>query len=207
MDFNSRRLPLEFISLYLDMASEEQITDVTQPATESSGTPKEMSDVPKELNATTRPDSSQSTSSGNTDESFTLYTAKTLQTMATADPTLEISFLPTPVEIPRPEENADPRGKTSVSVGLEKTNDELQPGPSKERRIPSCLISKQTASLDKNKDYFATDTSEVEELYDSMGAEGVQNRPTSSIVDSDLLSFPGDNPVNSKDAIEETSTK
>ena len=40
---------------------------------------------------------------------------------------------------------------------------------------------------DRSKDYFATDTSEVEELYDSMGAEWIHKRLTSCITYSDLM--------------------
>ena len=41
MDFNSGSLPLQFIRFYLDMASEEQITEATLPITEGSETTRE----------------------------------------------------------------------------------------------------------------------------------------------------------------------
>ena len=40
------------------------------------------------------------------------------------------------------------------------------------------------------KNYFETDASEVEDLYDSAGAEGLAEGPTSSIVKSELFSAP-----------------
>ena len=71
MDFNSGSLPLEFISFYLDMAFEEQITDTTLPTSESSGVTRETDNAPKDAVVISRPDSNQSTSSGNTEESLT----------------------------------------------------------------------------------------------------------------------------------------
>ena len=72
MDFNSGSLPLQFIRFYLDMASEEQITEATLPITEGSETTRETGNAPKNPVVTSRPDSNQSTSSGNTEDSLTL---------------------------------------------------------------------------------------------------------------------------------------
>ena len=47
MDFNSGSLPLEFIRFYLDMASEEQITESTLPTTEGSEVTRETGDASK----------------------------------------------------------------------------------------------------------------------------------------------------------------
>ena len=152
---------------------------------------------------TPRPDSNQSTSSGNTEESLTTYAEQTLRTLAAEDPSLDISFLPTPTEKPYPEKDTSNKQGAPVSNEPQKTSDELQADPTREQGTSSCFVNKQTTALDKSKDYFATDTSEVEEFYDSMGAEGIQNRPTSSIVNSDLLSIPNDIPPSSKRTTEE----
>ena len=203
MDFNSGSPPLEFICFYLDMACEEQITEATLPITEGSETTRETGNAPKDPAVTSRPDSNQSTSSGNTEESLTTYAEQTLRTLAAEDPSLEISFLPTPTEKPYSEKDTNVRQGAPTSDAPQKALNELQPDPSKEQGTSSCFAIRESTALDKSKDYFATDTSEVEELYDSMGAEGIQNRPTSSIVDSDLLSIPNDIPVSSKKTTEE----
>ena len=44
------------------------------------------------------------------------------------------------------------------------------------------------------RNYFETDASEVEDIYDSAGADGLTDRPTSSIVGSDPLEAPGELP-------------
>ena len=126
-----------------------------------------------------------------------------MRTLATEDPSLDISFLPTPTENPYPEKDTSIKQGAPVFNEPQKASDELQADPTREQGTSSCFVNKQTTALDKSKDYFATDTSEVEELYDSMGAEGIQNRPTSSIVGSDLLSIPNDIPVSSKRTTEE----
>ena len=203
MDFNSGSLPLEFIRFYLDMASEEQITESTLSITEGSEATRGTGDVSKNPVVTPRPDSNQSTSSGNTEESLTTYAEQTLRTLAAGDPSLDISFLPTPTENPYPEKDTSIKPGAPVSNEPQKASDELQADPTREQGTSSCFVNKQTTALDKSKDYFATDTSEVEELYDSMGAEGIQNRSTSNIVGSDLLSIPNDIPVSSKGTTEE----
>ena len=88
---------------------------------------------------------------------------------------------------------------------LQKEGIGSQPDSPKEQGISSSFIIKEWTQ-DKGKEYFATDTSEVEELYDSIGAEGVHNRPTSSIVYSDLLSAPEDVPGSSEGATKEVPT-
>ena len=186
MDFNSGSLPLEFISFYLDMASEEQITDVTLPTTESSETTRETDNAPRDPVVISRPDSNQSTSSGNTEESLTTYAEKTLRTLASEDPSLDNSFLPAPAR--SGDSTVGPSNASQpISLGREGRESsqfgELLPGTSKE-------IDSQIGLQDKSKEYFATDTSKVEELFDDMGAEGTHKRPTSSITYSELLSAP-----------------
>ena len=117
-------------------------------------------------------------------KSLTTYAEKTLRTLASEDPSLDISFLPAPA---RPEDGR--AGSTNVSqpMSLEREGEEnsqfgeLLPGTSKE-------IGSHFGLQDKSKEYFATDTSEVEELLDDMGTEGTHKRPTSSITYSELLS-------------------
>ena len=205
MDFNSGSLPLELIRFYLDMASEEQITESTLPFTEGSETTRETGDTSKNSVVTPCHDSNQSTSSGNTEESLTTYAEQTLRTLAAEDPSLDISFLPTPTENPYPEKDTSTKQGAPVSNEPQKKSDELQADPTWEQGTSSYFVNKQTTAFDKSKDYFATDTSDVEELYDSMGAEGIQDRPTSSIVGSDLLLIPNDISVSSKRTTEEIS--
>ena len=155
MDFKSGSLPLEFISFYLDMASEEQITDKTLPTSETSGVTRETANAQKDPVVISRPDSNQSTSSGNTEESLTTYAETTLRTLASEDPSLDISFLPAPA---RPEDST--AGPTNVSqpMSLELEGEgssrfgEFLPGTSKE-------IDSHIGLQNKSKEYFATDTS------------------------------------------------
>ena len=203
MDFISGSLPLDFISVYLDMTTEESTTEV--PQFENSvvwaDQPVHTEAVGEQIDK--RPSSNQSNSSCDTEGSLTFYADKTLRTLAANDPSLDITFLPPP----------------AGSIQTEKVTDEQQDAPSsdipqkelvatqpdltmKQGTSSSFAIKKPTPN--NGKDYFSTDASEVEELYDSMGAEGVQNRPTSSIVNSELFSIPNDTPGNSKKATEET---
>ena len=207
MDFNSGSLPLELIRFYLDMASEEQITELTLSITEGSETTRGTNDAPKNSVVTPCPDSNQSTSSGNAEESLTIFAEQTLRTLAAGNPSLDISFLPTPTENPYPGKDTSFKQGAPVSNEPQKVSDDLQVDLTRGQGTSSCFVNKQMTAMDKSKDYFATDTSEVEELYDSMGAEGIQNRPTSSIVGSDLLSIPNDVPVSSKRTAEEVPMK
>ena len=203
MDFNSGSFPLDFISFYLDMASEEQITDTTLPTSESSGVTREADNAPKDPVVISRSDSNQSASSGNTEESLTTYAEKTLRTLASEDPSLDISFLPAPA---RPEDGT--AGPTNVSqpMCLEREGEEssqfgeLLPGTSKE-------IDSHIGLQVKSKDYFATDTSEVEELFDDMGTEGTHKRPTSSVTYSELLSAPEGVTDQDKDEVKSGTAK
>ena len=184
MDFNSGSLPLEFISFYLDMASEEQVTSTILPTSENPGVAEETNTAPKEPVVITRPDSNQSSSSGNTEESITTYAEKTLRTLASDDPSLDISFLPAPAQ---PEDGTAGPIKVSQSIGFERLGKEafsldgMQPGASKK-------TGSYIESRDKSKEYFATDTSDAGELLDEMGTEGTRKRPTSSVTCSELPS-------------------
>ena len=182
MDFNSGSSPLEFISFYLDMASEEQVTNTILPTSENSGVAEEINTAPKEPVVVMRPDSNQSSSSGNTEESVTSYAEKTLRALAGDDPSLDISFLP---PLAQPEVRTAGPGKVSQSIGFERLGeetssfDQMQPGTSKE-------TGNYFESHDKAKSYFTSDISGAGELLDEMGTEGTRKRPTSSITCTEL---------------------
>ena len=168
------------------MASEEQITDTILPTSESSGVTRETDNAPKDPVVISRPDSNQSARSGNTEESLTTYAEKTWRTLAAEGPSLDISFFPAPA---RPEDGTAGPTNVSQSMSLEREGEEssqfgeLLPGTSKE-------IDSHIGLQFKSKESFATDTSEVEELFDDMGTEGTHKRPTSSVTYCELLSAP-----------------
>ena len=148
-------------------------------------------DTSRNLCEGSRPDSNQSTSSGNTGESLTTYADHTFLVLASMDHCLDISFLPAPKDVFRLEGDTIEPPKTSESLPLEQERTE----PSQidgQLQGTSGETGNKSGLSDKNKDYFATDASEVEELFHGMGSEGTHKRPTSSVTFSELLSAPED---------------
>ena len=107
MDSYSGRFPLDFISFCLDTMSEHPVgTQETQTTSPAVTTQSLMDQPPSEqrqlaegdsagLHLDVRPPSNFSSSSGNTEESMTTFASQTLRTMASLDPSLDITFLAT----------------------------------------------------------------------------------------------------------------
>ena len=203
MDFNSGSLPLDFISVYLDLTTEESTTEVPQLEDNVAGAAQTVLTEPVGEQVDKRPPSNQSNSSCDTEGSLTFYADKTLRALAANDLSLDIAFLPPPTGNVQTEKIIDERQDAPSSDSPRKELIATRPDLTMEQEISGSFAIKEPTP-DNGKDYFSTDASEVEELYDSMGAVGLQNRPTSSIVNSELFSIPNDTPGDSKKATEET---
>ena len=201
MDFNSGSLPLDFIPVYLDMTTEESTTEVPQLESNIAGAEQAVLTVPVGEQVGNRPPSNQSNSSSNTEGSLTFYADKTLRALAANDPSLDIAFLPPPTENVQTEKMGDDRQDAPSTDSPQKELNANRTGLTLKQGTSGGFANKNPTP-DNGRDYFSTDASEFEDLYDSMGAEGVQNRPTSSIVGSDLPSFP-DDPLESSKKVTE----
>ena len=108
MDQYSGRFPLGFISLCLDMSSEQPIDEThLQPADTATAVlflpdvhnvekPQTASEEGVEKPPGLCPLSNLSPSGGNTEESILAFADKTLRTMAALGPSLDITFLSAP---------------------------------------------------------------------------------------------------------------
>ena len=201
MDSYSGRFPLDFISFCLDMSSEQEppITDLAE-ATQDLSNPQHLNNSqPTEeegvaLQLGTRPLSNLSSSSGNTGESLSAFADQTLRTLANSDPTLDIRFLTVPNEDSHHKELEPSISKVSesnvpvtIQPRIQKIDVEQQ---STTRLFDSSIFDLPEERQRKN--YFETDASELEDLYDRAGADGLTDRPTSSIVGSDLITAAND---------------
>ena len=171
MDFNSGSLPLNSISFYLSMATGELSAEIPQLENIAEGAAQSAQTETNGLQVDVRPPSNQSNSSCDTEGSLTAYADQTLRTLAAHDPSLDITFLPVPIDNSRPEVDGIARQKTSMSDVLQKEGNGSQPDSPKEQGSTSSFILKEWTQ-DKGKTYFATETSEVEELYDSKHGSG-----------------------------------
>ena len=196
MDSYSGRFPLDFISFCLDMSSEQQTEaqepPITDPAEATQSLPNRQhrnnSQSTGEEGATLqlgiRPLSNLSSSSGNTEESLSAFADQTLRTLAHSDPTLDISLLTAPDENSQQKEPEPTASKVSesevlitIQLRIQKIDVEQQ---SATRLFDSSIFD---LSEERQRNYFETDASEVEDLYDRAGADGLTDRPTSSIVE------------------------
>ena len=195
MDSFSGSSPLEFISFYLDMSSEEhnevvpatatgtlveeevpqqpEETVVNQTATAIKDAESKQPDPPKDSSSKTGPIPSPST-----DESISAYIERQLQTLGCQDTGLDISFLPPTTSAivdnvlkPTTEKASESEPIPHVATGpADKESPEFETG----RTID--IVSEAEFSVTK-ADYFQTDTSDVEERLDSSGAETVKQSP------------------------------
>ena len=195
MDSFSGSSPLEFISFYLDMSSEEhnkvvpatatgtlveeevpqqlEETVVSQTATALKDAESKQPDSLKDSSARTDPTPSRST-----DESISAYIERQLQTLGCQGPRLDISFLPPTTSAivdnalkPTAEKASESEPTLQVATG---PSDKESPGFETERAID---IAREAEFSVTKADYFQTDTSDVEELLDSSGAETVKQSP------------------------------
>ena len=134
-----------------------------------------------------------SSSSGKTEESLTAFADSTLRTLAANDPSLDISFLPAPDQPSQPELHGISPMKASESETLRPNEVETHHtilGIQSASNLPD--ESSGETSQSRARHYFETDASEVEDLYDSTGVDGIPDRSTSSIVDLNRLSAEGE---------------
>ena len=195
MDSFSGSSPLEFISFYLDMSPEEhnevvpatatgtlveeevpqqpEETVVSQTVTALKEAESKQPDPPKDSSARTDP-----TPSPSTDESISAYIERQLQTLCCQGTGLDISFLPPTTSAivdnalkPTAEKASESEPIPQVATG---PADKESPEFETERAID--IASEAGFSVTK-ADYFQTDTSDVEELLVSSGAETVKQSP------------------------------
>ena len=195
MDSFSGSSPLEFISFYLDMSSEEhnevipatatgtlieeevpqqpEETVVNQTATAIKDAESKQPDPPKDSSSKTG-----LTPSPSTDESISAYIERQLQSLGCQDTGLAISFLPPTTSAvvdnvlkPATEKASESESIPHVTTGLaDKESPEFETGRTTD------IASEAEFSVTK-ADYIQTDTSDNEELLDSSGAETVKQSP------------------------------
>ena len=195
MDSFSGSSPLDFISFYLDMSSEEhneiipatatgtltedevpqqpEETVVDQTATAIKDAESKRPDPPKDSSSKTGP-----TSSPSTDESISAYIERQLQNLGCQDTGLAISFLPPTTSAVVDNVLKPETGKASESEPIPHvaTGPADKESPEFETGRTTDIASEAGFSVAK-ADYFQTDTSDNEELLDSSGAETVKQSP------------------------------
>ena len=168
MDSNSGRFPLDFISFYLDMSTEDILAENTLSP---SGTEKNSRPTVQPGTAATLikfgslgiPGQAQDvqTSSPSTEESVSAYVERTLQELGYQQ---EVRFLP-PTEVAeevcRPEQEVS---KTSESDALTKAP--ISSGVNDNIPLVQDDEISTTSRFRAKADFFQTDTSEVEDLYE-----------------------------------------
>ena len=207
MDSFSGSSPLDFISFYLDMSSEEhneiipatatgtlteeevpqqpEETVVDQTATAIKDAESKQPDPPKDSSSKTGP-----TSSASTDESISAYIERQLQNLGCQDTGLVISFLPpttSAVVSHAPESNTE-KVSESEPIPQVTTGSRDKESPETEIERGNDAVSEAGFSVTK-ADYFQTDTSDAEELLDSSGAETIKEPPF--LIALDALSSTG----------------
>ena len=195
MDSFSGSSPLEFISFYLDMSSEEhnevvpatatgtlveeevpqqpEETVVNQTATAVKDAESKQPDPPKDSSSKTGP-----TPSPSTDESISAYIERQLQTLGCQDTGLGISFLPptTSAIVDNVLKPTTEKASGSEPIPHVATRPADKESPEFETGRTIDIVSGAEFSVPK-ADYFQTDTSDVEELLESSGAETVKQSP------------------------------
>ena len=198
MDSFSGRFPLDFISFYLDMSSEEfteknpGLTVGNQP--EESASRSQGETMPQQVNESqaetvrkeqeksggdeTGQSSFEPTPSPSTDESISAYIERTLQTLGSQRTGLGLTILPPDTTAATESEQHPEIEKASQPDPIVHTVTE--PPKELEGEVETDgqanLISETGFSITK-PDYFQTDTSDIEELLDSSGAETVKDPP------------------------------
>ena len=185
MDSFSGSFPLEFISFYLDMSSEEhnevvpatatgtlieekfhnsskKETAVSQATTALKDAESKQPDPPKDSSAKTDP-----TPSPSTDESISAYIERQLQTLGCQGTGLDISFLPptTSAIVDNAPEPTTEKVSESEPIPQVATGSADKESPEVETERKTDIVSEAGFSVTR-ADYFQTDTSDVEELLD-----------------------------------------
>ena len=166
------------------MSSEDHPIEKTFSLDKTPETVEEQPTATRNESTDLRPASSMSSSSGATEKSFSVYADNTLRSLAINDPSLDNTFLSTTTQVPQSRELEPEPAKGSESEALETSHQGKQQDDPKEQGIFSQIDALSiNLTQDRVKNYFETDASEVEDLYDSTGVDGLLDRPTSSIVD------------------------
>ena len=191
MDSFSGSFPLEFISFYLDMSSEEHNKIVPATAT---GTLIEE-EVPQQHEETAvsqttndaeskqpeppkdNPTKTGPTPSPSTDESISAYIERQLQTLGCQGTGLDISFLPptTSAIVNNAPEPTTEKVSESEPIPQVATGSADKESPEEAERVTD--INSEAGFSVTKADYFPTDTSDIEELLDSSGAETAKESP------------------------------
>ena len=195
MDSFSGSFPLEFISFYLDMSTEENNEIVPATTTEAlteEAAPHQTEETAENRSALAQEDSGSTypsppkddsakpgqTPSSSTDESISGYIERQLRTLGCQGTGLDISFLP-PTSIASINKAPEPMiEKESESEPIQ----QVTPGPGDKKSLEaeteqSADIASEAGFSITKVDYFQTDTSDAEELLDSSGAETTKERP------------------------------
>ena len=195
MDSFSGSFPLEFISFYLDKSSEEhneivpatttgtlieeevpqrhEETTVSQATATLKDAESKQPEPPKDNSAKT-----DTTPSPSTDESISAYIERQLQTLGCQGTGLDISFLPpttSAIVNNTPEPTAE-KVSESEPIPQVATGSADKESPEVETERMTDIVSEAGFSVTK-ADYFQTDTSDIEELLDSSGAETAKESP------------------------------
>ena len=195
MDSYSGSFPLEFISFCLDVASEQQTENTELPTTDPNAPAQSLSEQHADPSHVARPTgtdsfpglrplSNLSSTSGNTEESLSTFAEQTLHNLAQMDPSSDITFLSAPVETLL-QEDADP---SPFKASSQPRTGQVEVGQQKKTDLFD--LSSFDIGEEQKKNYFETDASEIEDVYDSAGADGLTDRPTSSIVGFDFQAAP-----------------
>ena len=194
MDSFSGSFQLEIISFYLDMSSEEhnevvpatatgtlieeevpqqlEETAVSQATAALKDAESKQPDPPKDSSAKTDP-----TPSPSTDESISAYIERQLQTGLSGHWTGHLFLAPTTSAIvnsaPEPTAEKVSESEPIPQVVTGSADKEL---PEVETERATDIVSEAGFSVTK-AEYFRTDTSDIEELLDSSGAETAKESP------------------------------
>ena len=148
-------------------------TAVSQTTAALKDAESKQPDPPKDSSAKTDP-----TPSPSTDESISAYSERPLQTLGCQGTGLDISFLPptTSAIVDNAPKPTAEKASESEPVPQVATGSADKESPEVETERATDIASEAGFSVTK-ADYFQTDTSDVEELLDSSGAETVKESP------------------------------
>ena len=183
MDFNLGRFPLDLFSFYLDMSSENVVGENTlqPPSTVEDEQPANPDQIATTMTQPSIQEASMAsreapTPSPSTEESVSVYVERTFQELGQRPEVQILSSLDVGKEI---QAVAAEVPKSSVSDAIIQAFTSVESLPEDEIDVdkPEEEMS-ETSRFKLKADFFQTDTSEVEDLYDSAGADTTTNKPT-----------------------------
>ena len=198
MDSFSGSFPLEFISFYLDMLTEDRNEatpefvaeakveeSVAQTLMEPEAGRSGETRVDAAPTVSNKPEGTEGctvrvrpTSSPSTDESISAYIERTLQTLGCQGTGLDITFLPPTDPVGNIESQELETEKASESDPIPQVAaDQGEKTLTEEESVRQTDVNSEAGFSTTKVEYFQTDTSDVEELLDSSGAETTKNPP------------------------------